>query len=187
MKRKILAGALALGMLALSALGTAAYFTSEDTATNVITAGNIKIELNETALSEGQAAPLPFEDKIRVLPDTGISKIVTVKNTGEHPAYIRISVEKQIILPDGTEGDTSLTEADFNTEYWTEREGFWYYNKCLEAGCETEPLFTCVTFAGSMDNRYQNSTATLTVKAFGIQSENNGSDPLKAVGWPETK
>ena len=100
MKRKILAGALIMGILALTALGTAAYFTSEGTATNGVTAGNIKIELNERELSDGQAETVPFEDKINVVPDTAVSKIVTVKNTGNHPAYIRISVDKQIILPD---------------------------------------------------------------------------------------
>lgn len=189
MKRKILVCALIIGVLAVSALGTLAYFTSEDTATNVVTAGNIKIELNERELSDGQAETVPFEDKINVVPDTAVSKIVTVKNTGNHPAYIRISVDKQIILPDGIEGeaDFSLMETDFNTECWTEKDGYWYYNKSLEAGEETEPLFTGVTFAKDMDNIYQNSTAKLTVKAFGVQSENNGSNPFETNGWPETK
>lgn len=189
MKQKILICAAVLGILSLSALGTAAYFTSEDTATNVVTAGNIKIELNESTLSDGQMETIPFEDKINVVPDTAVSKIVTVKNTGEHPAYIRISVEKQIILSDGVEGkaDASLMKTDFNTKYWTEKDGYWYYNKILEAGKQTEPLFTCVSFAENMDNTYQNSTARLTAKAFGVQTENNGDAPLEAVGWPEIK
>lgn len=189
MKRKLLAGALILGVIALSAFGTLAFFTTEDTATNVITAGSIKIELNERALADGQTDTVDFEDKINVVPDTAVSKIITVKNTGEHPAYVRVLVGKQILLCDGKEGqaDVSLIEMNFNTEYWTEKDGCWYYGKCLEAGQETEPLFTAVTFSKDMDNTYQNSTASLTVKAFGVQSENNGSASLEAAGWPEIK
>ena len=189
MKRKILVCTLVLGVLSLSALGMSAFFTTEDTATNVVTAGNIKIELNENSLSDGQTETVPFEDKINVVPDTSVSKIVTVQNSGDHPAYIRISVEKQIILPDNieVETDASIMEMDFNTEYWTEKDGCWCYNKSLEAGQETEPLFTCVTFAKNMDNTYQNSTARLTATAFGVQAENNGDTPLEATGWPEMK
>lgn len=48
MKRKLLTVALAVSCLSLAAYGTTAYFTAEDTAVNVITAGNVRIELQET-------------------------------------------------------------------------------------------------------------------------------------------
>ena len=98
MKRKILVCALIIGVLAVSALGTLAYFTSEDTATNVVTAGNVKIELKENALSEDGETLVPFEnDQIGIMPGTEVSKIVTVKNTGNQPAFIRIKLAKNII------------------------------------------------------------------------------------------
>lgn len=190
MKRKILAVALISGVIALSALGTSAFFTGENTATNVITAGNIKIKLNEraSALTEdGTDGFVEFEDRINVVPDTAVSKIVTVENEGEHPAYIRVYVGKEITLADGKEGvsDTSLIEMNCNKELWVEKDGYWYYTESLEPGQETEPLFTTVTFSKKMTNMYQNSTAKLDVRAFGVQSENNGDSPTEAAGWPE--
>lgn len=189
MKRKIFSCAFIMGIIAVLSLGTTAYFTTDSTAVNVITAGNIKIALLETAFRDGETEKIPFENKISIVPDTSVSKIVTVKNTGERPEYVRVSVEKEILLSDGdtVENASSLIQTDFNTEYWTEHDGFWYYNKVLEGGQETEPLFTEASFSKDMNNRYQNSTALIDVKAFAVQSDHNGDSPTEAVGWPDHK
>ena len=44
---------------------------------------------------------VPFVDVEGVLPGTEISKIVQVKNMGGQAAWIRVSVEKTILLADG--------------------------------------------------------------------------------------
>ena len=187
MKRKTLLYAFLVIVGALLSYGTVSYFVTDGTSVNVITAGNIKVELLESSLKDGKK--VPFENKISVVPDTSVSKIVTVKNTGNSPEYVRVSVNKEIV-PVGGEGDengTSLIEMDFNTEYWTERDGYWYYSKALEGGGETEPLFTKVTFSKEMKNLYQNSTAQLDIKAFSVQSANNGDSPVTAVGWTDNR
>lgn len=186
MKKKITVISLIVAMVAVLALGTAAYFTAEGTATNVITAGSVKIALHETAVKEPGAEPVPFEDVSGVMPGSVVSKIVTVENTGSGTAWVRVSVTKAIALAEGLEGeiDLGLVGLDIDTEHWTEHDGYYYYNAPLAAGETTEPLFTSVTFAAGMGNLYQGSTATVGVTAQATQTANNGESALEAAGWP---
>ena len=181
MKKRIFVLSLLAVCLSLCIGGTLAYFTSIGTARNVITAGNIRIELIETD-AEGN----PFEDVSGVVPDVPIDKVVTVENTGDNPCWVRICVEKEIILAEGKNGDPdlSLLELDLKTEDWTEQDGFYYYNEELAAGETTTPLFTTVTFKAEMDNLYEKCTAHVTVTAHAVQTANNGSSVLEADGWP---
>ncbi len=75
--------------------------------------------------------------------------------------------------------------ADFNTDDWTYRGGYYYYDKPLAPGEETPPLFTTVTFSSSMDEMWENAKVTVNVTVYGVQSENNGESALDAGGWPE--
>lgn len=52
MKKKIVLASMLLIMLSIAGYGTMAYFTAEGTATNVITTGDIGIEIKETSLDE---------------------------------------------------------------------------------------------------------------------------------------
>lgn len=188
MKKKVTVIALIVALLAVLSLGTAAYFTAEDTATNVITSGSVDIKLHEMAIKEPCAEPVPFENGQGVMPGSVVSKIVTVENTGSGTAWVRISIEKAITLAEGLEGeiDLDLIRLDLDTEHWTEHDGYYYYNAPLAAGETTEPLFTTVTFAHSMGNLYQGSEATVSVFAQATQTANNGATALEALGWPET-
>lgn len=188
MKQKLLTLSVAAIIAALSAYGSIAYFTAEDTARNLITAGNVKIELQEKTVSPDGETIVPFEDQLGVMPGSEVSKIVEVKNTGGQDAWVRVSVDKTIELAEGIEGDAdlSLITFDLNTEYWTEKDGFYYYTKALSSGQTTEPLFTTVSFAKTMSNQYQNSKAILTVNAYAAQTVHNGSTVFEAAGWPET-
>lgn len=182
MKKTILMLSLIAVCLSLCIGGTLAYFTANETARNVIRSGNIRIELIETD-AEGN----PFKDAIGVMPGTEVDKIVTVQNTADNPCWVRIGVQKVITLAEGKTGeaDTSLVGLDFNEEDWTEKDGFYYYNRELEPGETTEPLFTKVTFAAAMDNLYKGCTANVTVGAQAVQTANNGSSVFEANGWPE--
>lgn len=187
MKRRLLAGAVIVMCLSLLAYGTLAYFTAEDTAHNVITSGEIDIELLEWA-DEERTTPFPENGVNGVMPGTDVTKIVEVKNTGSNAAYIRVKVEKEIVLPDGVEGepDSGLMKLDFDEVYWTLGEdGFYYYNEALEPGAVTEPLFASVSFDTSMGNIYQNSTASVDVTAYAVQVANNGDGVMDAKGWPQ--
>ena len=175
----------ATAILASIASGTNAFFTADERAHNVITTGNVDIELVEM-MENNEGELVEFENQNGVMPGMDVSKIVTVKNTGEQPAYVRIVVDKTISLADGsTENvDTSLVTYDINTEKWTDRDGYYYYNEPLAAGLETEPLFTAVSFSEEMDNLYQSSQIEINIQAQATQVANNGATVFEAAGWP---
>lgn len=186
MKKKIFVCAFLVACISIMVYGTVAYFTYEDTATNVITMGNIKIELQEFAIPKDGGDPIPFQDAIDVLPGTGVSKIVRVENVGAQPAWIRICVAKTILLAQGVSGDVdlSLVTYDLNTQYWIEKDGYYYYKDVLNPGEMSQPLFTEVSFSPDMGNMYQQSKAIIKVDAQATQVANNGATVFEAAGWP---
>ena len=179
-KRLVSVAVLIVALLMLG-YSTVAYFTTEDTATNVITTGNIDIELQETT-SDGSE----FTDVVNVVPGQQISKIVKVANKGANDAYVRINLKQFIELANGTRVDEvgNLISLDFNTTNWTEIDGYYYYNKPLLPGQTTEALFEVVTFDTGMGNEYQGSEATIEVNAQATQVQNNGESVFDAAGWP---
>ena len=194
MKKRFFACAILALCIALVGQGTLAYFTSRSTATNVITAGNISIELVE----EGQKPDGTWDDfdKVHkgshvdgVMPGMDVAKRVYVTNTGDFPAYVRVKVDQAVELADAAavEQQGAVT-IDFNTTDWTLKDGYYYYNKALapkgSEGSATEYLFEKVTFNGLMDNRYQNAEIKVDVTAYATQVANNGSTALEAAGWP---
>ena len=183
MKRKLLIVSVLAILVAVTAAGTLAYFTDTGTAHNVITTGNVEIELNEWA---DDARTQPFQDKTGVMPGTKVSKIVEVKNTGTGAAFLRLYVEKNVYGADQKPMKSDPVSLDFDNRNWTysESEGYYYYNRALEPGDTTEPLFTTVTFDPLMGNEYQNATAHVKVIAYAVQSAHNGDSPQAAKGWP---
>ena len=188
LKQKILILSAVAICAAMTAYGTVAYFTAEDTARNVITAGNVKIELQEQMRTD-DGSIVPFTDQMDIMPGCEVSKIVQVKNTGDQPAWIRIAVQKDIQLAQGVEGEVDLTliSFDLDQEHWSEKDGFYYYNTSLAPGQTTEPLFQTVSFAKSMSNMYQHSQAIIQVDAQATQTANNGETVFDAAGWPEAE
>ena len=183
-KWKTLAISLLICCLAVGASTTLAYYTASEQAHNVISSGGIDIALREYADAGDEL--VPFEDVDGVMPGMEVSKIVQVENTGASEAWIRVSVVKDIEFaqPVDREPDLALLVLDIDEENWTEQDGFYYYNRALKPGEITEPLFTTVTFADTMSNEYQNSTAAIDVKADAVQTANNGETALDAAGWP---
>ena len=181
MKKKLLILSLAAICLAITAIGTLAYFTSEGTAHNVITTGGVDIAVQEWADEEKTK---PFENLSGVMPNTTVTKIAEVKNTGASDAWVRVKVEKNIKLQGEGTSDTSRVELTLNTTDWTEKDGYYYYKEALKPGEVTAPIFTAVTFKPDMGNEYQNATATVDVVAQAVQTANNGETVTDAKGWP---
>lgn len=190
MKKKIAIGAVLVLCLSMLIYSTIAYFNTADTARNVITAGDIKIELQETAIRDGEE--ILFEqsqERFNVMPGQDVSKIVRVKNTGSNPAYIRVEVQKAIALAADSHGDVDLdlVSLDFDGDRWRlGSDGFYYYDQPLAPGETTAALFRNVKFDTGMGNMYQGSTATIKVSAQATQVKNNGTDVFSAAGWPDT-
>jgi hypothetical protein len=188
MKKKLSVIAAIAIFASVAVYGSLAFFNYEATATNVITTGNVKIVLEEWSKTD-DGSLVPFEDIDDVAPGMEASKIVQITNTGGQDAWIRVSVEESMTLAEGVEGDVdlSLISLDWNTEDWTEQDGYYYYVSALKPGETTEPLFTTVTFAETMDNLYQDSKAYIVVDAQATQVANNGSTVLDAAGWPSAE
>lgn len=188
-KKKMVTIAVLLLALTMLGYGTIAFFTAEETATNVITAGNVDIELQETAVTE-DGKTIMFEEsqeRFGVMPGEEVSKIVQIVNTGDNEAYVRIGIEKSIKLAEGISGEsnTDLITMDFNSDNWTAKDGYYYYNQALAPGTKTEPLFRNVIFNPSMSNMYQGSEAIIKVDAQATQVKNNGATVFEAAGWPQ--
>jgi len=182
MKKKAIAVLLILLLVCSMTDGTSAFFISTQRATNVITTGQIHVELQEWADEDGT----DFEDVIHVLPGKEITKIVTARNVCPNAAWIRMSFSKSVRLANGVTGEPDLAQVslDLNTADWTEKDGWYYYKEPLTPGKTCEPLFTTVSFAEDMDNIWQQSTITIDVELQAVQTANNGTDVMTADGWP---
>lgn len=192
MKKRIFAVAVVLISLSVLAATTIAYFTDSDIARNVITSGGIDIQIIEQQLVDGKLVEYPNEP-IPVMPSSTVSKIVSVQNTDE-PAWIRAGYtvtvydaeEKAMLIP--AEELAKVIGIAPNTAAWTQKDGWWYHNTAVAAEEMTEPLFEEVVFSGPhMDNKYQNCTVVIDVTAQAVQTANNGTSVLEALGWPEAE
>ena len=106
MKKKILAVALAVVLLAIMVGSSLAYFTAEDKVTNTFTVGSVRIEIweNDEPTDEDEVVfekPLvPVVNTDDVTKDPGYeAKVVKVENTGANAAFIRthIAIPKDLI------------------------------------------------------------------------------------------
>ena len=189
MKKKILYVAAIIICLSIITGGTLAYFTTSDTARNVITSGGISLEVVEEQLIDGKLQPYPSQP-IQVMPATTVSKLVSVRNT-QQPAWVRMTYTLTVKDASGKVMDIPPAELskviaiDAGGGKWLEKDGWWYYSSAVQSGMSTEPLFREVVFSGPhMDNKYQNCTVTIDVTAQAVQKANNGTTPLEAQGWP---
>ena len=183
MKRKLLILSVLAICIATLTTGTLAFFTHEAKAHNVITTGGVQIAVQEWADKEKQT---PFENLDGIMPSMSATKIAEIKNTGASAAWVRVKVEKNIQLQGNGAPDADLVELDLNTDDWKVQDGYYYYNKPLQPGEVTEPIFTAVTFDASMGNEYQHATVSVDVSAQAVQTANNGDAAMAAQGWPNS-
>lgn len=183
-KRKIFLLAILVCCVALSAAGTLAYFTAEETAYNVITTGTLDMTLHEE-IANGQ--PFPKEGVSGVMPGQSVDKIVYIENSGDADFYVRISLSMSVANASGKALSADVMTLDINTDAWTKKGDYYYYNTALKPGEKTAPLFKTVKFDADMGNEYMNCKANIIVSAQSVQSRNNGETVFDAQGWPAGK
>lgn len=182
MKKKIAAVAVILSLVSIAAMGTMAYFTDSAVAHNVITSGNIDIDVKEwkdTGKVDENNNPIweEYEDGILAMPGQSVSKIVTVENNDE-PAYIRAKFEVVAYKlvdkeqsPIDIEG--GVITIDTNEAWAKGTDGWYYYSAPVEKGGVTAPLFSEVQFSGpNMGNEYQGATVEINISAEAVQAAN---------------
>lgn len=183
MKKKLLVLSVIAICLSLIAGGTLAFFTAEDTAKNVFTSGGVDIVVEESQLVDGSLVPYPEDAPIEIMPGDVVSKIPTVKSTDED-VYVRAEV---VITVKDAEGAVmqltadeiaAIISLDYNLAKWTLKDGMYYYAEAIGDGEVTDELFSNVTFATSMDNKFQHCTAEIDINAEAVQAKNNGTSAL---------
>lgn len=189
MKKKLLFIAAIVICLSLITGGTYAYYTTSDTARNVITSGGIEVNVVEQQLVNGTLQPYPSQP-IPVMPATTVSKIVSARST-EQAAWVRMNYTVTVYDADDKVLEVPAEELNRvigiapDTTNWTQKDGWWYYNTAIKSGETTKPLFEEVVFSGPyMDNKYQLCTVVIDVTAQAVQQANNGKTVLEALGWP---
>ena len=126
------------------------------------------------------------------MPGSDVSKIVSVKNTGESEAWIRVRVEADVKgidgadLPLSIEGTGPVLTYAVGSCWILGEDGYYYYTVPVAPGQFTEILFDTVTFAFEIGNEYQGCTANIIIAAQAVQASNNGETVMDAKGWPES-
>lgn len=197
MKKKMLSLALMTIFISLMALGSAAYFTVEGRATNVITTGEVVLTLDEhlaegdwTEVKEGDVT-VAYHFNDLVMPGVTVDKNPTVTNSGTQPFWLRAQVVVSVESADGQPMSTEYVQLLGQEEtVWTAREeddGWDYYTAIVTPGQEIT-LFDGVKLAEETPNEYQSSRVTITVRAQAVQSKNNDSGTvLEIQGWPDAQ
>ena len=208
MKRKLtlIAATVALGALLVTG-ATLAWFTSTDTATNVVTVGNVDIDIVETTKDE-DATVTKNEGivwKGVMTPGQELSKEPVIVNTGKNTAWVRATVAvkyynskgTEISLPSGVEAPEINYNIGNDVNQWTAENGYYYYNSALTTAApsdKTSTLFTTVTIPNTWTNQGDASMADVTVKvvvnAEAVQYDNNNEGGVVAafatLATPET-
>ena len=191
MKKKFLYIAAILICLSIITSGTLAYYTTSDTARNVITSGGVEVKVVEQQLVNGSLLPYPSQP-IPVMPATTVSKVVSVQST-QQSAWVRMNYSLTVYNSNGekmeipTEELNRVIVIETDDSNWTLKDGWWYYDTAIKSGETTKPLFEEVVFSGPhMDNKYQLCTVVIDVTAQAVQQANNGNTVWEALGWSES-
>lgn len=173
-----------IGVVGIS--GAFAYLTDTDTEDNTFTVGKVEIELQEPTWDETAAEDMAA--------NATIAKDPQVKNIGVNDAYVylKVTVPVETVItaqPDGTRNTEAATQlftyevndgwteiASAKEENVTDGSGtytyVYYYENAIAANETTPTLFDEVTFANVIEGEVDETTQTITVDAYAIQSEN---------------
>lgn len=182
MKKKailLIAAAALIGTLAVG--GTLAWFTDTETATNVVTTGNVdiawiendkKITTNNPGINFGSE-----KGQTPVVPGESLTKKAWVENEGKNDAYIRA----KLLFFEG-EKPTEIDQPDYLTILGTDgkweknQDGYYYYSEILSTKSETKPIMTSVEIDGTKakNDNFADRKLTIELIAEAIQSDHLG-------------
>ena len=155
--RQLAAVAIALCML-VTAGAAAAYFT-----TYVSAKGGHVLQLG----SEVQ-----IDEKIE-----GMDKIVSMKNTGDTDAYVRIKLLYSSVTND--------VDVQLNENWTAGSDGYYYYKKVVEPGSVTEDIRSAVTVKEKPNELFMQEEFDVVVIAECTQYIYEGENTPDYQGWKE--
>lgn len=191
MKKKMTLMATTAALAALLVVGaTMAYFTSQDTATNIIKTGNVDIQVVEHKEDGKPFEPDSDDNKFtNLVPGSEFVKRPTVNNVGSNPAIVRAKVA---FVKPGTEvpvgkdffpnGAPELNE-EHNTK-WVKDGEYYYYSEILETTGEksrTNEIFTTVYIPETWNNSDAGKEFDIIIYAEAVQAENLLEDDIVTI------
>ena len=135
MKKKLLAFAMVFALATVAVVGgSLAYFTDTDAKDNTFTTGNVDIELIENFGDNNPDTPeklLPATGSAQAgTLKNGVTKEVSVKNTGSEDAYVRVHIAIPNVLDNGSDTfDAGKNVLHFNFAKDSIGEGKWDWSK----------------------------------------------------------
>lgn len=193
-KKKIIGLCLAVGLMVGAVGGSLAWFTDTDAVTNSFaTQGNGENQSNGIKIEED------FDQTAAgsMLPGTTVTKAVQVENKATYNQYIRVKLTKVWKDKDGNVidkvGETTLNDEFIELNFgenigtesnkWTYKDGYYYYNSIVEKADETDKsgpditskLLESVTLSKDATSIYKNIKFDVVVEAEGIQAANGAA------------
>ncbi len=205
MKKKAALTAAAAALVGTLAVGgTLAWFTDTETATNVVTVGNIDVELSEEGGADDKIVDgkLTYDD---VMPGSKLTKKVFIENTGSNDAYVKAVVtvipktgvkvneadidtsaiaddliqdsENKIIFDGDLTGATWAADDEGNATCTVYYDGAFAPEDAAKfaAGADAWELFSEVTIPTAWGNAYENMEFDIKVDVYAIQADNFAS------------
>lgn len=173
---------ISLAMVAILLVGGAfAYLTDSDTATNILTVGNVEIELTEPSF-DGNAAKDLYAGEV-------VAKDPTVKNTGTNDAYVylMVTVPKADVVVTDAEGNKQASKVQPLFTYainsgWTLIKSdeadtsasryVYAYDTRVASNASTNALFNNVTLANVIEGQISsNEELKVVIDAYAIQAD----------------
>lgn len=188
MNKEITIIVLLIIMICLFVITATIAFTTRTTITNnIITFGNLKMELIHRTLNEkNEEVDVNNNANIDITYNSTVSRIVRIKNIGNHSFFVRISID--IIGIDENKNQfnaNNLVSYNWNTEDWIYKDGYYYYRKELKGNETTSNLMTQIKFdINNITSNYPNGEFKININAEAVQAENNEKEVLNVVGWP---
>lgn len=186
-KKCIMIFILLIFIIIFSIFSTVAFITMRIDAKNIITFGNLKMELIETTLNQDNTETIvENNDIIDITNITDLSRIIKIKNIGKHDFFTRVSLNLIGIDKDNIEFNaTEYINLDINPTDWVYKDGWYYYKKIVKNNEITSELLTNIRFdVNSITSHYPNGKFKLDINAEAVQAENNSKDVLEVMGWP---
>lgn len=184
-KKSILIAIILCALLTLSIRVYASYVLEESTK-SVFTFGNLKLKLIEKTNENGQIVSVDQNKNIDIANINKLSRIISVKNVGKNPFYLRVKVAFVGISNDNNDKFDASDLISFDIdENWIKSDHYYYYKFEVAPNEETSNLLTEIEFDNyTLVKKYLGSTFHLEVSAEAVQSENNRDNVLEATGWP---
>lgn len=151
---------------------------------NIITFGNLKVKLLQSEKKNGEEILINNNEQFNIN-SSSLNRKIEVCNVGDEDLYARISLN-MIGIKDGIFSIDDVVSYKSDSSFWIYQDGFYYYNKSLNASECSKPLYIKINFdINKINEKYPDSYFKFDVNLYAVQAKNNSDNVLQAKGWPK--